>query len=322
MKNLERPYPLCVPDSTFGFSLFWAEEYWAWNKIQKIRETYPNINLEGIVNISFENLLPSLISKPPHDSLRGTTNYQDIHSNPWEIEYKLINLATSHAPSRIKAEKFLQEYHESFIIINFDAHCDIGGKGIIHGAWLTNKLLKKTAIVGGWSDSKFELSNSSSKPVINEKELEIMLDNSKFRKWIKEKYVYITFDLDFFQLNKKLEGLSSFWHRNFINGHSLNIFQEIEILLTKNFKIDKKPIGSSLEFFQNLRDYKSDKLASIQMQNNLMIGLIKRLYEVLEEESAALLNLDIVEYSPLCDWENLTINELIKSFDILNQIFI
>jgi hypothetical protein len=315
-------YPFCIPDSTFGVSLFWAEEYWAWNKIQKIRILYPNINLKGLLNIEFENMLPNLISKPPHHTLKGTTNYQDLHSDPWEIEYSFINLATSHAPSRIKAEKFLHEYHDNFIIINFDAHCDIGGNGIIHGAWLTGELLTKTVIIGGSSDSKYELFNLSNNPLIIENELEVLLDNSKFLNWIKEKKVYITFDLDFFKQNKKLEGFSNYWHRNFINGHSLNIFQEIELLLGQNQEIKNEPIGKSLGFFQNLTDYKSNKQVKIRMQAHLMIDLLRRLNEVLEENSASLLNLDIVEYSPLCDWHNLTINELIKSFNALNQVFI
>jgi hypothetical protein len=317
--NLERPFPYCIPDSTFGVSLFWAEEYWAWKKIQKIKETYPNINLKGIINSEFENILPSMITKLPHNLLKDTKNYENLYSNPWEIDYELINLATSHAPSRIKANKFLQDYPENLIIISFDAHYDIGGSGIIHGAWLTEELLKRTAIIGGWSESKFELLNLSNKPIIYENELEIVLNDSKFRKWIREKFVYITFDLDYFRNEKKFEGLSSYWHRNLINGHSMNLFQEIEVLTTKNISIDKKAIGAYLGFFQNLSDFQSNKQKSIFIQINYMIDILGRFFEVLKEESVVLLNLDIVEYSPLCDWKNLTIKELIKVYDSIIQ---
>ncbi len=309
------PYPSCIPDSTYGISFFWAEEYWAWKKIQTIREIYPNINLEGIINTEFEKLLLNMISKSPHNTLLGTENYKDLSSEPWEIDYNLINLATSHAPSRIKAEKFLRDYRENFLIINFDAHYDIGISGIIHGAWLTEELLKRTVIIGGWSESKHELNQISNEPIICENELEKVLNNSVFPKWIKNKYVYITFDLDYFQQENKMEGISCYWHRDFINGHSRNILQEIELLITQDKIIDNYPIGISLDLFQDLKNFKIRKQKSIQVQINNVKNLLKRITEVFQEESVVLLNLDIVEYSPLSDWKNLSIIELVKSFN-------
>ena len=102
-------FPSCISSSTYGITQFWAEEYWAWVKVQELRFLYPQIDLNGLINRIFENQLPNLTKTSPHKKIIGTKDYNDIPTDSWEIGYEKLNIATSHAPSRFKAQNYIRK---------------------------------------------------------------------------------------------------------------------------------------------------------------------------------------------------------------------
>ena len=115
-------------------------------------------------------------------------------------------------------------------------------------------------------------------------------------------------------------GLSSYWHRNFFIGHSLNIKQVIESQYDFQIEFPKKIDGIELQIFQDLTSFIEQKQQSISVQLEFMIRFLKLVRELFQDTSTSILSFDIVEYSPICDWQNLTIDGFINKFQIFNSI--
>ncbi len=311
---LEGPYPLCIPDKTYGITQFWAEEYWAWCQIQKLRENYPGTDFRGLVNSTFENYLQKILNTTPHANILNTSSFDDIPENSWEISNKMITLATSHAPSRYKAENFLQEYKDNFRILTFDAHLDLGNYNGIHGAWISDSLAKRVAMVGGWAELEEELTRGTKAIRYLHSTHESLKNDTSFQNWIKGKNVYITIDLDFFRPKAKFLGLCSFWHRNLFIGHSLNLNQQIQLLPNPIDLSVPTLLGKEINILRDLQSFRNLKLKSIEFQIQELIRLIDEISLLLQANNSSLLGLDLVEYSAICDWEQITINALVKNF--------
>ena len=313
-------YPYCISTSTYGITQFWAEEYWAWLKVQELRSLYPQIDLTGFINQIFENQLPNLTKTNPHWKIVGTKDYSDIPLNSWKIGHRKLNIATSHAPSRFKAQNYLRKYTNDFRIITFDAHLDIGMSSLIHAAWLTEDLAKKTAIIGGWSESSEDVNHARGIiPFISSRTSDLF-ERKDFKSWIKGKKVYITIDLDFFPSHDKYMGLSSYWHRNFFVGHAMNIKQRIELEKDTNIRLNNKMIGVELNIFNDVASFMKEKKKSIQSQINQLNHLMENIVTFFQENSSSMLGLDLVEYSPICDWQNLTIKGFKDDFPNLSTL--
>ncbi len=313
-------YPDCISTSTYGITQFWAEEYWAWLKIQELKLLYPQIDLTGLINPIFEIQLPNLTKIRPHKKINETRDYNDIKVNSWEINYKKLNIATSHAPSRFKAQNYLKQFTNDFRIITLDAHLDIGKSDLIHSTWLTPDLAKKTTLIGGWSESSKDVKYAQGLFPFISSQMNDLLEKKLFKKWIEGKKVYITIDLDFFPYKDNYMGLSSFWHRNLFIGHAMNLKQRIELLDDFEVGLNNTLAGVKLQFFDNISSFMKQKRDSIQQQIYQSNDILKNLIDFFQETSAFLLGLDIVEYSPICDWQNLTIEGFEKNFHFLNNL--
>ena len=315
------PYPDCVPRSTYGLTQFWAEEYWLLNKIQEITSNYPQFDFTGLIKIPFKNHLHNILAKAPHNKIVNTKNYKEIPTNTWKIGQKKLNLATSHAPSRFKAEKYLKEYQEDFRIINVDAHVDIGFSNGIHGAWLTEDLTKITALIGGWKESNNQLKEDSSALAFIFPQIDTIQESTSFEEWIFQKKVYLTIDLDYFPIDNEYLGLSNYWHRNLFIGHAMNIKQRIQLLSLEKPPSNLINISEAIDIFPNVPYFYKEKVKSIETQADLLEDLLAKITSILKSNSVTLLGVDLVEYSPLCDWKQLTIKTLIhKFFDFYDLI--
>ncbi len=314
------PYPDCVPSSTYGITQFWAEEYWAWRQIQKIRGKYPQVDFQGLVNYIFENHVKNLLSKAPHCNILNTHSFRDIPENSWELSTKEIGISTSHAPSRYKAEILSRKYEDQLRIITFDAHLDLGNSFGIHGAWITPKLARKTAIVGGWADPDYEVKSGSKVAKYFQPSLTELRDEKPFLDWIKNKTVYLTIDLDFFPPEAQYLGLSSFWNRNLFIGHSLNLNQQIQMLPDHIDRSQSILIGKEINIFENLSSFMEYKKRSINLQIQKLVKLIGEISTLFQENNSLLLSLDLVEYSAISDWEHLTLNALIRKYNLLEKL--
>jgi hypothetical protein len=313
-------YPSCISASTYGITQFWAEEYWAWIKVQELRSLYPEIDLTGLINEKFENQLLNIMKTSPHGKLVGTNDYNDILIGSWEICYGILNIATSHAPSRFKAQKYLRKFGNDFRIISFDAHLDLGKSDLIHAAWLTEDLAKKTAIIGGWSETSVDLDDAKSLIPFISTCLNNLYKKKDFMNWIKGKKVYVTVDLDFFPSDKIYMGLSSYWHRNMFIGHAMNIKQRIEIQKDVKFGLSNELAGVQLQLFRDIFSFLNQKKESIQSQVKQINRLVESIVNVFQENSTSILGLDLVEYSPICDWQNLTIHSLKDDFQHISDL--
>lgn len=313
-------YPDCISTLTYGITQFWAEEYWAWLKIQEFKLLYPQIDLTGLINPIFEIQLPNLTKISPHKKITETRDYNDIQVDSWEIDYKRLNIATSHAPSRFKAQNYMKKYTNDFRIITLDAHIDIGKSDLIHSAWLTPDLAKKTALIGGWSESSEDATYAQGLFPFISYQMNDLLEKKLFKNWIEGKKVYFTIDLDFFPYKDNYMGLSNFWHRNLFIGHALNLKQRIELLEDVEVGLNNKLAGVELHIFDNISSFMKQKSDSIQQQICQINDLLKDLIDFFQETSASLLGLDLVEYSPICDWQNLTIEGFEKNFHLFNNL--
>jgi len=296
-------YPNCISTLTYGITQFWAEEYWAWLKVQELRTLYPQIDLTGLINQIFENQVPNITKTSPHKKIVGSKDYNDIPRNSWKISYRKLNIATSHAPSRFKAQNYLRKYTNDFRIITLDAHLDIGRSNLLHAAWLTEDLAKKTAIIGGWSEASEDVIHAKGLVPFISNHTNNLLEEKDFVNWITGKKVYLTIDLDFFPSRDNYMGLSSYWHRNLFIGHAMHIKQGVE-----------------LQIFTDIISFMRQKKESIQSQINQINHLIKNLVDFFQENSVSMLGLDLVEYSPICDWQNMTIECIKNDFHYLNTL--
>ncbi len=299
---------------------FWAEEYWAWLKVQELRLLYPLLDLTGLINQIFEKQLPNIIKTSPHKKIIDTKDYNDIPTDSWEIGYRKLNIATSHAPSRFKAQNYLKKYTNDFRIITLDAHLDLGRSNLIHAAWLTEDLAKKAAIIGGWSEALEDVSHARNLiPFINTHTNDL-LEKKDFINWITGKKVYVTIDLDFFSSQDNYMGLSSYWHRNLFIGHTMNMKQRIELQKDSKFELNKKLAGVELHLFKDVISFRKHKKDSIQSQINQINHFVADLLDFFQKNSVFMLGLDLVEYSPICDWQNLTIQGFKDNFHYLKSL--
>lgn len=313
-------FPSCVPDTTYGVTQFWAEEYWAWRQIQKIRKNYPGIDFNGLINSTFEDHFKQLLNNPPHTNILGTNSFTDIPDNSWKISNKKLTLATSHAPSRYKAQLLLRRHKDNFRIITFDAHLDLGNYTGIHGAWLTENIAKRTSIIGGWADTFYELNYAHSLVPHIASELTELSDDNSFLEWIAEKKVYISIDIDYLQPTQNYLGLSSYWHRILLIGHTRNLNQQIQMLPDHIDLTTPTLIGKEINLFEDLALFRERKKKSINLHIKKLEKLFEEISILLNDSSSSLLGLDLVEYSAICDWKKLTLNALLQNYSPFERV--
>lgn len=321
-QNISSLFPYCIMPYTYGTSLFWAEEYWAITKVRKLEKAFPNVDFTGLIDPQFKEMFPELISRSHFEHILGTKSFLDITKILWENKRRIINIATSHAPSRFIAKNYLREYsQEEFAIITFDAHLDLSDHNSIHGAWITKELASVTAVIGGWGEVSSDIKDSTSSLAFLAPDLESLIINRDFLRWLKGKKIYLSVDLDYYKLSqRKFLGYSNYWHRNKIIGHSKNLGQ---LLQEKNEEITvNQPLmaGIFLEFFPNLEFFIQQKKKTIQKQTKEILHLLLRMSRLFHTNSAKILSIDFVEYSPICDWQQLTIKEFIANYHSLFSI--
>ncbi|MFX0085096.1 MAG: hypothetical protein ACFFAU_05445 [Candidatus Hodarchaeota archaeon] len=314
-------FPFCIKEYTYGTTLFWAEEYWAINKILELERKYPSIDFVGLINTNFKNQLNNLLNEPPHSELVGTTGFADLSSVVWKERRKFINIATSHAPSRFIARKYSEFYDRNFGIISIDAHLDLHNTDFIHSAWISTDLMPKTAVIGSWAESKEDIDLAKSLLAFLEPNVNELFLNSDFIQWLSGKKIYLTLDLDYFRLSQhKFMGYSNYWHRNKIIGHSMNISQLLEKYgLERNIN-HIKSVGILLGIFSNLESFLKEKKSSIKLQSKKIEELFRILVEVCSNNATTLLSIDFVEYSPICDYQKLTLKELEMKYQAFHHI--
>lgn len=308
------PFPLCIPSQTYGMTLFWPEEYWAVVKIQELKRLYPHIDLSGLINPCFIQKFPNLVKGSFHENILGTRRYDDISTFLWEDKRRMINIATSHAPSRLIAEDYWQQHGDDFGIITLDAHLDLSNSQKPHGAWITKELASITSVFGGWADTSQDYEEASSLfPFIKPDFSDVSL-NRDLNTWLKGKKIYLSIDLDYYQLSQgDFLGYSNYWHRNKIIGHSMTI-EQILAEKKEERKFKTPLLGKSLGFFSNLATFTQEKKESLQKQTTEILITLEKIMYLCHKNSAALLCIDFVEYSPICDWNQFTINEFVKNY--------
>jgi len=326
-KNIRNPssmtstvFPSCIPANTYGSTLFWAEEYWTFLKIEKLRQKYPHLDFTGLIDPIFERIFLNLLKKDPHKKLFDIKSFLEISDIIWESERHVLNIATSHAPSRFIARNYYKEYGGEFGIISIDAHIDLLDSEFIHGAWLTNDLARKTAIIGGWAENISDLNDITSLAFFSPS-LNVLINNRDFIDWLKGKKLYITLDLDYYQPSRsRFLGYSNYWHRDKVIGHSMNIEQELEEYNDDELVFHPNLVGRYLGCFSDLDNFVEQKKNSIKRESSEIFRIISLISKVCQKNSAKLLSIDFVEYSPICDWQQLTINEFIGNYSKLLSI--
>ncbi|MFX0170954.1 MAG: hypothetical protein ACFE9L_03450 [Candidatus Hodarchaeota archaeon] len=307
-------FPSCIPANTYGTTIFWAEEYWAFIKIMKLCQIYPYLDFTGLIDPFFKKSFLSLIEKEPHKKLIGIKAYNEISEKIWETNRRVLNIATSHAPSRFIAQDYHQKYGDSLRIITIDAHYDLDNCGFTHGAWLSNDLVGITAVIGGWAEKTSDLNTITSFAFFSPN-LNNLINNRKFVEWLKGKKIHITLDLDYYRSSKlNFLGYSNYWHRNKIIGHSMNIEQELEESTSDKLLSNQLMVGKHLGLFSNLENFIENKKNSIKKESSEIFRTIYVISKLIKKSSAKLISIDFVEYSPICDWHLLTINEFIKNY--------
>ncbi|UCE12387.1 MAG: hypothetical protein JSV04_09320 [Candidatus Heimdallarchaeota archaeon] len=316
-QNSQSLFPSCLLPHTYGTSLFWAEEYWAITRIGELEKNFPNVDFTGIINPQFKKMFPELISRSHLENILDTKRFFEITKVLWENNRRIINIATSHAPSRFIAKNYLKEYTpEELVIITFDAHLDLSDHNSIHSAWITKELASVTAVIGGWEEASSDIADSKSSLAFFAPDIESLISNRDFLAWLKGKKIYLSLDLDYFRLSQgAFLGYSNYWHREKIIGHSMNLGQ---LLQEKNEEIvTNKPLvaGIILGFFPNFEYFEQKKKKIIRKQTKEILHLLLRISRFLHDYSANILSIDFVEYSPICDWRQLTIKEFLANYD-------
>ncbi len=302
------------PKGTYGTTCFWAEEYWVLRKIQYLQEKYPQLGLEGIIDIDFSYKLLEYLKEPPHNQLIHSQSYTNLSGNLWDDYSTQLNISTSHAPAQFIATEYLSNFKEKFCILTLDAHLDYRNNELIHNAWITEVLAGKTIAVGLWGDPSNELIDTSNF-AFTAQQLEDLIYDTRLNRWLQGKCVYVTIDLDYYKISKNpFLGYANFWHRNLIIGHSMNLEQQLEMIMEQlpNSNIN---IGKLLGFFTDLASFKSIKIESIEKQSVEILKTLKTISRLINQCSAKILRLDFVEYSPLTDWEQLTFIEFSKKYN-------
>ena len=197
-------FPHCIPANTYGTTLFWAEEYWANIKIQKLEQKYPNIDFSGLIDPYFRREINDLLKGSFHQKILGTKTYQDISDVTWQDNRRSINIATSHAPSRYIALNYWERFGDDFGIVTFDAHLDLSDSNYIHGAWITKELASRTAVIGGWAEPRSEFLEAQSSLAFLSPCLDQIVTNQDFLSWLEGKKIYVSLDLDYYMISQKV----------------------------------------------------------------------------------------------------------------------
>ena len=308
-------FPYCLPAQTYGTTLFWAEEYWTVMKIQELEKKYPHIDFSGLIDPYFKKQFHTLLKGSIHEEIIGTKRFSDISEVSWEDNRQVINIATSHAPSRYISLDYWEEFGDNFGIVTLDAHLDLLDSEFIHGAWITKELASITAVVGGWAATSYDFKHAESSLAFLVPDIDSIISNRDFLTWLRGKKIYLSLDLDYYRFSQtNFLGYSNYWHRDKIIGHSMNFEQ----MLTKQNKDNQlgSPVllGKSLNFFPNLEVFIKNKRKSIKKQSNDILSTLREITRLCRKNSATLLSIDFVEYSPTCDWQQLTVKELIKNY--------
>jgi arginase family enzyme len=317
-------YPLIKSTKTFGAAIFWVEEYWAFIKLESLRKKTPDLDLSGFINSSFQKKIPRLLKEFPHTKLQSTRNYNDLEimaPPTWDDQRRFINLSSSHAPSRLIAKKYLSEFGNKFAIISIDAHFDMSSSlGVIHSNWLTEELSERTAVVGGWAEASSDRKRAQHNLKFVSSSLTTLLDDLEFKRWLSGKKIYVTIDLDYFTYGQSpFLGYANYWHRDKIIGHTMNIDQLFEAKIEDNHNLIW--LGTLFDY-HNLGDFIARKKKSIRTVSSELSQMLTQLVNVFENTPrVSLLALDFVEYSPICDWNNMTLNELIGHYPKMWSLF-
>lgn len=308
-------FPSCLPSQTYGTTLFWAEEYWTVVKIQELEKEYPNIGFSGLIDPYFKKQFPTYIKGPIHEKILGTKRFNDISTVLWEDNRQRINIATSHAPSRYIAEDYWEEFGNDFGVITLDAHLDLSDSRKIHGAWITKELASITTVIGGWADTSYDFEDASCLFPFIEPNLYDIISNRDLYTWLRGKKIYLSIDLDYYQCSQTdFLGYSNYWHRNKIIGHSMTIEQILAEQNEDNQLTTPFLLGKSLGFFSNLEIFTRKKKESLKKQTTEILHTLREIMRLCRKNSATLLSIDFVEYSPICDWHQLTINEFVENY--------
>ncbi|MFW9904492.1 MAG: hypothetical protein ACFFFH_09185 [Candidatus Thorarchaeota archaeon] len=314
-------FPLCLLPQTYGTTLFWAEEYWTIMKIRELRKMYPHLDLSGLIDPNFMQEFPNFIKRPIHENCLYTRRFDDISSISWEDNRQILNISTSHAPSRFIAEAYWDRFGGDFGIITFDAHLDLSTSQKIHGAWITEDLASITVVIGGWADTSHDVEEAANLFPFIESDLPSAISNRDLQTWLKDRKIYLNIDLDYYQLSHRdYLGYSNFWHRNKFIGHSMTIKQ----ILAEHFEEYQMNssflLGKLLCFFSNLNEFTQRKKESLKNQTTEITNTLTEITSLCHKNSATLLALDFVEYSPICDWHQMTIYEFIRNYSRFQSI--
>ncbi|MHA1966852.1 MAG: hypothetical protein ACW964_03510 [Candidatus Hodarchaeales archaeon] len=314
-------FPDCLAKNSYGTTLFWIEEYWTTRKILELERKYPNIDFSGIIDPYFKNMMSKLLHKPPHIEILGTNQFSDFSKIVWEENRRYINIATSHAPSRFIASNYAHRLREKCRIITIDAHLDISNTNFIHNSWIDTDLMTKTALIGGWGEVTADINYARDNLAFIEPSVDKIIQNPNFREWISGKKIYLTIDLDYFRLSQhRFMGYSNYWHRNRIIGHSMNVEQILEEYITQDNKSDKILLGEMLGVYSDLESFIQDKKKSLRNQSGKIEEILRTLVNFCRNNYASFLSIDFVEYSPICDYHQLTIREFERNYQIFFSI--
>ncbi|MFW9780125.1 MAG: hypothetical protein ACFFE8_14845 [Candidatus Heimdallarchaeota archaeon] len=310
-------YPANKQTKKFGTAVFWAEEYWTAVKLESLKNRNPNLDLSGFINTSFQKNLSTVLKELPHTKMRGTRNYTDLEkiSPPlWDDQRRFINLSPSHAPSRYIAQNYLSDVGNDLAIISFDAHFDLAGPlEAVHGNWLTDELSKRTAVIGGWAEASSDRRMAQRALKFLVSSFITLIEDPQFTSWLSGKKTYVTIDLDYFAVGQPpFMGYANYWHRNRIIGHALNLDQLLEAKKEANSNIEW--IGELFDF-PSLSGFSAKKKKTIEKSSSELFRILAQLVKAFEDTPmVSLLALDIVEYSPICDWNYLTLKVLMDFY--------
>ncbi|MHA2244809.1 MAG: hypothetical protein ACXADY_07550 [Candidatus Hodarchaeales archaeon] len=308
-------FPCCLPSQTYGTTLFWAEEYWIVTQIHELVRKYPQIDFSGLFDPYFMKQFPNLLKGSIHEKIFDTKKFSDISEVTWEDNRQFINIATSHAPSRYIAMNYWETFGDDFGIVTLDAHLDLLDSEFMHGAWITKDLARITTVIGGWAEVIYDFEDAEPSLAFLAPDIDSINTNREFIAWLRDKKIYISLDLDYFRISQTdFLGYSNYWHRNKIIGHSMNIKQMLEEQNKNNQSNSQLLLGEALGFFPNLEAFVRNKKKSLKKQSDDIFITLNEISQLCSKNSATILSIDFVEYSPTCDWQQLTIKELMENY--------
>ena len=318
-------YPNYFKGNNYGTTEFWVEEYWAATKILELEQKYPGIDFTGLIDDNYKTKIVSYLQESNHLDLSNITKFAELSEIESKDYRKFINVSTSHAPSRFIAKEYIHSIGDKFGIITIDAHLDMFNRDFIHNAWITNDIASFTTVIGGWADVMDDIQLAKSVLAFYEPNITDLSFNSNFIKWIADRKIYLTIDLDFFHSSQsKFMGYSNYWHRDKIIGHSMNFEQILEERIIKTKVKNSRMAGYLLGIFHELESFVKMKKRSLKLQSGEIEKLLELIVSIFKSNSATLLCVDFVEYSPICDYRQLTLKELerkySKFYDIISSV--